>query len=70
MPAEWTAGLGLTRAVIYGSIRNVAIFTHSSNRLVDPELAGIGGDGLQLGGITSITVSPPRQFRFGLELGF
>jgi len=68
MPETWAASLGAQRGTIYGSVRNVAVW--SENPLVDPELAGIVGGGLQLGGITSITVSPPRSFRFGVEFVF
>ena len=68
LPGDWANRLGADRGTIYGSVRNVAIW--SENPLVDPELAGLGGGGLILGGETSITMSPPRAFRFGVELVF
>jgi TonB-dependent starch-binding outer membrane protein SusC len=68
MPASWTARFGANRGALTASARNVAIF--SDNKLVDPELAGFVGGGLQLGGTSSITVSPPRAFRFGVEFTF
>jgi TonB-dependent starch-binding outer membrane protein SusC len=68
LPGNWAGALGASQGTIYGSIRNVAIW--SENPLVDPELAGIAGGGLSLGGITSITMSPPRSFRFGVEFVF
>lgn len=68
MPASWAALLGVNRGSLSASVRNVAIW--SENPLVDPELAGIVGGGLQLGGQSSVTISPPRAFRFGVELTF
>jgi hypothetical protein len=68
LPDEWATRLGATRGTIYGSVRNVAIW--STNDLVDPELAGIFESALVLGGQTSITMSPPRAFRFGVEFVF
>jgi TonB-dependent starch-binding outer membrane protein SusC len=70
LPAGWASALRLDRAAVYGSVRNVAIFTPRSNRLVDPELAGMVLGGLDLGAQNSIAVSPPRQFRLGIEVGF
>ena len=68
LPAEVTDHLGMSRGAVFGSVRNVAIW--SDNPLVDPELTGIVRSGLSLGGDTSITISPPRAFRFGVELTF
>ena len=56
------------RASIYASVRNLAIW--SSTAMVDPELSGVTGGGLELGGESSITASPNRAFRFGLEFVF
>lgn len=68
LPTSWTAPFGANRGALSASVRNVAIW--SENQLVDPELAGFVGGGLQLGGETSITISPPRAFRFGVEFTF
>jgi len=68
MPTTWTGRLGVDRGTIYGSVRNLAIWSESD--LIDPELAGVMGGGLRLGGDTSITISPPRAFRFGVEFVF
>ncbi|NIR46588.1 MAG: hypothetical protein GWM93_06270, partial [Gemmatimonadetes bacterium] len=69
VPEEWSSMIGADNARVYASIRNVAIW--SRNDLVDPELNGLySGDELNLGGETSITISPPRMFRFGVELSF
>jgi hypothetical protein len=38
--------------------------------MVDPELNGLSGGGLALGGESSNTASPPRKFRFGVEFVF
>ncbi len=58
------------RASVFGSIRNVWI--KSDTKLIDPELSGVAraGGGIELGGESSITASPPRAFRFGLEFVF
>jgi TonB-linked SusC/RagA family outer membrane protein len=68
VPPGFAERVGLERAMVFASVRNVAIF--SKNRLIDPELNGIAGGGLALGGESSVTLSPPRQFRFGLEISF
>jgi TonB-dependent SusC/RagA subfamily outer membrane receptor len=68
IPEGFVGRMGVARAMIFGSVRNVAIF--SKNSLIDPELNGLAGDGLALGGESSVTLSPPRQFRFGIEFSF
>jgi hypothetical protein len=68
MPDEWAQRIGANRGSIYGSIRNIWIW--SRNDMVDPELNGIGDSGLALGSESSTTASPPRMFRFGLEFVF
>ncbi|MGD2123833.1 MAG: TonB-dependent receptor [Gemmatimonadota bacterium] len=68
MPEEWAGRLGATRGSIYGSIRNIWIWSRTD--MVDPELNGMSGGGLALGGESSTTASPPRKFRFGVEFVF
>lgn len=68
MPSEWAGRVGASRGSLYASVRNIMIW--STNDLVDPELNGISGGGLALGGENSTTASPPRKFRFGIEFGF
>ncbi|HUG39266.1 MAG TPA: SusC/RagA family TonB-linked outer membrane protein [Longimicrobiales bacterium] len=68
VPEGWLARTGLAAASVYGSWRNVATF--SQNILIDPELNGISGGGLALGGESSITLSPPKMFRLGVEVNF
>jgi outer membrane receptor for ferrienterochelin and colicin len=68
VPEHLSSKFGFDRAALYGSIRNVKIW---SNPMIDPELNGVRGDGnLALGGESSVTLSPSRQFRFGVEVGF
>jgi hypothetical protein len=38
--------------------------------MVDPELNGMSGNGLVLGSESSVTASPPRRFRVGVEFVF
>ena len=55
--------------MLYGSVRNLKIF--SKTPMIDPELNGIhSGGNLALGGESSVTLSPARSFRFGLEVTF
>jgi hypothetical protein len=68
MPEEWATRIGATRGSVYGSLRNILIW--SKTDMVDPELNGISGGGLALGGESSTTASPPRKFRFGVEFVF
>lgn len=68
LPENLAAVLRSERGSIYASGRNLWIW--SANDLIDPELNGLSGDGLALGGESSITASAPRRFRFGLELSF
>jgi TonB-dependent starch-binding outer membrane protein SusC len=68
LPQSLVQGLGVDRATVFASGRN--LFISSTSSTVDPELAGLVGGGLQLGGEQSITISPPRTFRFGFEFVF
>ncbi len=68
MPENLAAVLKADRGILYASGRNLWIW--SKNMLVDPELNGLSGGGLALGGESSITASVPRRFRFGIELVF
>ncbi len=69
LPEDMLGGRA-ARASVFGSIRNVWI--SSDNVLIDPELSGVANSagGIELGGESSITASPPRAFRFGLEFVF
>jgi TonB-dependent starch-binding outer membrane protein SusC len=62
--------VGAQSGVAFFSLRNAWVW--SKNPLIDAELSGLNpsGGGLALGGESSITMSPPRAFRFGLELTF
>jgi TonB-dependent starch-binding outer membrane protein SusC len=68
LPESLVQGLGVDRATVFASGRN--LFIDSKSSTVDPELAGLVGGGLELGGEQSITISPPRTFRFGFEFVF
>lgn len=69
VPTVWAGYVGADRATVYLSGRNLKIW--SKNDVIDPELAGLtSGEALQLGAESSITLSPPRAFRFGVELSF
>jgi hypothetical protein len=69
IPQDIAAKFGFDRAVIYSSIRNLKIW--AKNKMIDPELNGVrGGGNLALGGESSVTLSPSRQFRLGVEVGF
>jgi hypothetical protein len=68
MPESLANGLRAERGSIYASGRNLWIW--SANDLIDAELNGLSGDGLALGGESSITASAPKRWRFGVELVF
>lgn len=68
LPESLAARLGARRAVVYASGRN--LWTWSRNKMVDPELAGLSGGGLRLGGSSSITLPPNREFKLGAEMVF
>ena len=68
MPQEWAARMNAERGSIYGSLRNIWIW--SRTEMVDPELNGISGGGLALGGENSTTASAPRKYRLGVEFVF
>jgi outer membrane receptor protein involved in Fe transport len=58
-----------TQVTLNASARNVLII--ADNKDLDPELNGVrAGRDVDVGGINFFTLSPPRQFRFGLTLGF
>ena len=67
LPLQTLQEWGLQRASVFLTARNLWTFTRQE--LVDPELTGISDSaGLELGGEQSITLSPPRQFRLGVEV--
>ena len=68
LPENWAGRLNADRATIYANGRNLWIW--SANRMVDGELSGITFGGLELGGESSITLSPNRTFRVGVEVVF
>lgn len=68
MPDAWASQLRADRGSIYASGRNLWIW--SKTDMIDPELNGLSGGGLALGGESSITASSPRRWRFGVELVF
>ncbi len=68
LPETVAERMGATRATVYGSGRNLWIW--SRNMLIDGELNGLSGGGLQLGGESSVTLSPNRILRLGVEVAF
>ena len=68
LPAGIASRVSADRGTLYVSGRNLWIW--SANSLIDPELNGVSGGGLELGGESSITASVPRRIRFGVELVF
>lgn len=68
MPEAWANVVKAERGSLYASGRNLWIW--SANDMIDPELNGLSGSGLALGGESSITASSPRRFRFGVEFVF
>ncbi len=67
---ESVAGLvNASRATVYATGRNLWIW--SRNMLIDGELSGTSnGGGLELGSESSITLSPNRIFKLGVEVVF
>jgi len=63
---QWLRNLAVT-----ASVRNVYTWHRLRFDDLDPELSGVrsAGTGLDVGGINFFTLSPPRTFRFGLEVG-
>ncbi len=70
LPSAWAERAGAASGTAFLSVRNAWIW--SANPLIDPELSGLNpaGGGLALGGESSITMSPPKALRFGLEFTF
>ncbi len=69
VPDTFARNFGIDRMTVYGTVRNLAIF--SRNPMIDGELNGVrSAENLNLGGISSVTLSPPRQYRFGFEVTF
>ena len=69
LPADVAGFVNASRATLYASGRNLWIW--SRNLLIDGELSGTSnGGGLELGGESSITLSPNRTFRLGVEVVF
>lgn len=69
LPSGFLQQLGIQSGSLYLTGRNLLMFTRQD--LVDPELAGINDTGgLELGGEQSVTLSPPRQMRLGIEVTF
>ena len=68
LPESIATTVNASRATLYLSGRNLWIW--SRNHLVDGELNGLSGGGLVLGGESSVTLSPNRMYRFGVEVAF
>ena len=68
IPETFANQFGFDRATVFGSVRNLK--TWSKNVMVDPELNGLSGSGLVLGSESSITASPARAFKMGVEVVF
>ena len=68
LPEDVSSTIKARRATVYATGRNLWIW--SRNVMVDGELNGIAGGGLDLGGETSITLPPNRIFRLGMEVVF
>ena len=68
LPEGVAGSISAGRASLLASGRNLWIW--SRNGIVDGELNGLSGGGLQLGGETSTTLSPNRQFKLGVEVVF
>lgn len=68
LPETVSSRIKARRATVYATGRNLWIW--SRNVMVDGELNGLAGGGLDLGGETSITLPPNRTFRVGVEVVF
>lgn len=68
LPDEIVAWAGLARATVYGTGQNLWIW--SRNPMIDGELSGLNGGGLELGSESSVTLPPNRTFRLGVEVVF
>ncbi len=68
LPDDVATTVGASRATLYLSGRNLWIW--SRNQLVDGELNGLSGGGLALGSESSVTLSPNRMYRLGVEVAF
>ena len=68
LPENVATTLNASRATLYLSGRNLWIW--SRNHLVDGELNGLSGGGLVLGSESSVTLSPNRMYRIGVEVAF
>ncbi|MYB05403.1 MAG: TonB-dependent receptor [Gemmatimonadetes bacterium] len=69
LPETIAGALNASRATVYATGRNLWIW--SRNLLIDGELSGVSnGGGLELGSESSITLSPNRIFRLGVEVVF
>ena len=68
LPSSLAGQAGAQSGSLFFSVRNAWIW--SKNSLIDPELSGLNSSGLSLGGESSITLSPPRSLRFGVEFTF
>ncbi|MDE2754821.1 MAG: TonB-dependent receptor [Gemmatimonadota bacterium] len=69
LPETIAGALNASRATVYATGRNLWIW--SRNMLIDGELSGVSnGGGLELGSESSITLSPNRIFRLGVEVVF
>ncbi len=68
LPEGVSGSINASRASLFANGRNLWIW--SRNEIVDGELNGLSGGGLQLGGETSTTLSPNRRFNLGMEVVF
>ena len=69
LPESVATLVNASRATVYASGRNLWIW--SRNMLIDGELSGTSnGGGLELGSESSITLSPNRTFKLGVEVVF
>jgi len=68
LPENIASTVRAGRATVYATGQNLWIW--SRNLMIDGELNGLSGGGLQLGGESSVTLSPNRTYRFGVEVVF